>query len=78
MYIEVGKKYGWITVLKDLGVTSHYEHVYRCRCICGKEFTRKDSCIQMSLKRGNTISCGCARKKSKKSPTKVLTYPPTK
>lgn len=68
MYIEIGKKYGKVTVLEEVGRTPHYEHLYKCVCECGHEFIRKDSVIKYALVRGCVPSCGCGRKK-KKSPT---------
>lgn len=66
MYIKIGKKYGLLTVLEEVGKTSHYEHLYKCECECGEVIIRKDSIIQKTIKNGYIPSCGCGRKKLKK------------
>lgn len=60
--IEVGQKFGRLTVIEDLGCfikdgTKKKSHYIRCLCDCGNE------CIvnMSNLARGNTISCGCLR-----------------
>lgn len=58
---EVGKKYGRLTVLKDLGVierNSVKERWLKCQCDCGNVIQLPRSAIVS----GNTSSCGCLKK----------------
>ncbi len=62
-----GKRFGKIVILDDgkrvsFGGSSGYtDTVYKCRCDCGKVFTRRQNHIQASKARNNNQSCGCAR-----------------
>lgn len=58
-----GKKFGWLTVIKDLGTFRHpsthnmQRHVLaKCKCGCVKSY------LAVNLKRGATKSCGCKGK----------------
>ena len=53
---EIGNRYGRLTVLRYYG-TSKVGSVYVCRCDCGQEIAVR----VMSLRSGNTRSCGCLR-----------------
>lgn len=55
----VGQKFGRLTVIKRFGEPSGRREKVKwvCRCECGNEL----SVIGDSLKRGNTLSCGCYR-----------------
>jgi hypothetical protein len=50
-----GKRFGKLTVLADAGTNSHREHVWLCRCECGREVQRTGS----TLRCGKSVSCGC-------------------
>ena len=56
----VGKRFGNLVVIKDLGMDAkHYarhRHVWLCRCDCGNIV----KVLGDDLKSGNTKSCGCA------------------
>lgn len=54
---ELGKKYNYLTVLKDLGIINKRTRV-SCKCDCGKI----KECALDSLKSGNTKSCGCKKR----------------
>lgn len=61
--IEIGQKYGRLTVIEDLGIflkdgTSTKRHYYKCRCDCGNEVVAVGS----RLGNGHTTSCGCYSK----------------
>jgi len=51
-----GQRFGKLLVLRDIGTTPKREHVWLCRCDCGKEVNRVGS----TLRSGKSISCGCA------------------
>ena len=57
MNSEIGKQYGYLTVLEDTGKKYHSTKIYKCRCICGKE-------IEVNINKlhtGHVKSCGCRR-----------------
>lgn len=54
----VGKKFGMLTVIEDLGYNSHREGKVRCRCDCGKEIVA----MSKRLRAGLTTNCGCSKK----------------
>jgi len=55
--VEVGKRFGKLTVLEKLGSDARWKSFWRCRCDCGKESeVRIDH-----LNRGKVQSCGCVR-----------------
>lgn len=58
----IGTKFGELTVLGiDYKKSKKYHHVYlKCKCSCGV----KKSVYASHLKSGDTISCGCYRKKT--------------
>ena len=54
---EIGKQYGYLTVLGDTGKKYHSTKIYKCRCICGQE-------IEVNINKlhtGHVKSCGCRR-----------------
>lgn len=57
MNSEIGKQYGYLTVLEDTEKKYHSTKIYKCRCICGKE-------IEVNINKlhtGHVKSCGCRR-----------------
>ena len=66
----IGKKYGRWTVLSPLGDSLCYSLKVRCRCDCG---TERDVSLY-TLKRGNSVSCGCLRKELVSNGVQRLTY----
>lgn len=54
-----GKKFGKLTVVERAGSTNHGAAKWRCVCECGNETV----VIGDELRKGNTRSCGCLRKK---------------
>lgn len=57
MKSEIGKQYGYLTVLEDTGKNYHGSKIYKCRCICGNEVEVNTN----KLHSGHTKSCGCRR-----------------
>lgn len=55
--IEIGDKFGRLTVIKLDHKDKKYEKYFLCKCSCGKEVVVRDS----NLKIGKTKSCGCIR-----------------
>lgn len=54
---EIGKRYGYLTVLEDTGKKYHSTRIYKCRCDCG-------SIIEVNINKlhtGHVKSCGCRR-----------------
>lgn len=54
---EIGKQYGYLTVLEDTRKKYHSTKIYKCRCVCGKE-------IEVNINKlhtGHVRSCGCRR-----------------
>lgn len=54
---EIGKQYGYLTVLEDTGKKRHYTKIYKCKCICGKT-------IEVNINKlhtGHVKSCGRRR-----------------
>lgn len=50
-----GKKFGrWVVISFD-SITTHYEKLWLCKCLCGNERVVKSG----SLKSGKSKSCGC-------------------
>ena len=56
----LGKKFGELTVVEDLG-SSPDGHLWKCKCSCGGEV----NVIGSTLKRGDKKSCGCRSRNSK-------------
>ena len=53
-----GKRFGRLTVIKPLGLNPNNQLVWLCECDCGKVV-----CVAgLSLRNGDTKSCGCYRK----------------
>ena len=54
---EIGKRYGYLTVLEDTGKRYHSTRIYKCQCICG-------NIIEVNINKlhtGHVKSCGCRR-----------------
>jgi hypothetical protein len=79
----VGKKFGRLTVVENVGSDKKWQQHWKCTCDCGTEIV----VIGGSLTSGNTKSCGCVGrekrlkhglfsgcKKGKKWPPEVRTY----
>lgn len=56
----IGKVFGKLTVLLEAGRSNDRQRTYVCQCECGTRAT----VISGNLKKGNTRSCGCDRKKA--------------
>lgn len=52
--------FGKLTVLSECGRGKDKQKMYLCRCECGNE----TKVLAGNLKKGNTKSCGCSRKKT--------------
>lgn len=50
-----GQKFGKLTALKPIGTDTNRQVIWHCKCDCGKEI----DVLGVSLKKGNTQSCGC-------------------
>jgi hypothetical protein len=50
-----GKKFGRLSVIKFMGISSTHNAVWLCRCDCGQI----KEVLSVSLVHGNTRSCGC-------------------
>ena len=56
-YIQVGEKYGLLTVIKPYIYNDGKHSWHKCKCDCGDiKDVRSDF-----LKNGNTSSCGCMK-----------------
>ena len=53
----VGKKFGRLLVVHDLGIDKHSDNFWKCSCSCGKFSKVRTS----HLTSGATKSCGCLR-----------------
>jgi hypothetical protein len=58
--IMIGKVFGKLTVLLEVGRSNDKQRTYLCQCECGTQTT----VISGNLKKGNSRSCGCARRKT--------------
>lgn len=63
----VGKKYGKLTVLEEVGKNKWGKTIYRCKCDCGNEI----KVLSNSLRIGHTQSCGCTKSIT---PSKIKIY----
>ncbi len=63
-----GKKFGRLTVIKRVENDKYNHILYLCKCDCGKEKIIKG----VSLKNGNTKSCGCLQKEKAKLTKNVI------
>lgn len=52
-----GKKFGKLTVIERAGATNSGTALWRCECKCGNPFIANAT----QLRRGDTVSCGCAK-----------------
>lgn len=57
--IEIGKKFGMLTVTEDAGINKDNRKVYKCLCECGNEII----VTPHDLIRGHYKACGCRRYK---------------
>ncbi len=53
----MGKKFGKLTVIENMGNNKHKTVMWKCLCDCGNERV----IVGQSLRNGNTTSCGCLR-----------------
>lgn len=61
--IEIGQKYGRLTVVEQVGKAKNGTYVFRCVCDCGGEKDVHSSALRNNL----TRSCGCLYKESRKT-----------
>ena len=54
----IGKKFGKLTVIKNVGIDKKYNTLWLCKCDCGNE----KIVARYKLTIGNTKSCGCLKK----------------
>jgi hypothetical protein len=59
--MQIGEKYGRLTVAEFLYKDSHPRRYFRCVCECGGEVVTHTN----SLRTGNTKSCGCLAKEAR-------------
>lgn len=64
---DIGKRYGFLTVLEDTGKRYHYSIIYRCRCDCGNEIEVNSN----KLHTGHVKSCGCKNEENKNNSSGV-------
>lgn len=50
-----GLRFGKLTVIKEVGKSSHGEYVWKCMCDCGNYIEATGS----NIRKGHTTSCGC-------------------
>lgn len=55
---ETGNKYGFLTVIKNVGKNKQGEYLWECQCDCGNKTIVSGS----SLRSDHTVSCGCFQK----------------
>lgn len=60
MTIAEGSKFGYLTVIQKDERKSKKNSYYLCQCDCG---SKPKSIMRSNLLNGNTVSCGCFRKK---------------
>ena len=65
---EVGNKYGKLTVIEFVGTDKNHQALWRCRCDCGNEKITTGN----SLRRGDTLSCGCLNSKGEQKIQAIL------
>lgn len=53
--VQIGEKWGKLTILAEAGRTKIGERLVKCRCDCGKITHRRSTYI----KDGSIVSCGC-------------------
>lgn len=61
--INIGDKFGKLTILSPINSDEKYKHNYLCQCECGNQTI----VTAYSLIYGNTQSCGCNRKTPRKT-----------
>ena len=67
----IGNRYGKLTVIKYLYTyhkAKHNDRIYLCQCDCGNQCEVR----AISLRNGNTISCGCIKSKGEYIINKIL------
>lgn len=63
-----GKKIGKIKVIERAGKTENDNSLWLCQCFCGNTFIAMGT----SLRRGDTVSCGCSQDEQIKNARKTL------
>jgi len=63
-----GKKFGKLTVIERSSKTKNYNALWLCQCECGNTTIANGT----SLRRGDTISCGCLGKEQIANALKIL------
>lgn len=63
-----GKRFGKLTVVERAGRNANGSALWLCRCDCGGSIKANAT----SLRRGETVSCGCGRPKQVEVARKVL------
>ena len=58
--IEIGNRYGRLTVIERDGSTADRHALWRCKCDCGNEVTVSGKLLRSS----QVISCGCYQKEN--------------
>ena len=71
--IEIGTKFGYLTMVKDLGYRQQNSRDKRarwslCQCVCGNEIEVSNN----NLRSGNTKSCGCVNSYGENEIRKLL------
>jgi len=66
----IGNIFGRLTVLSESGRSNDKQKVYLCQCECGN----KTTVISGNLKKGNSQSCGCSRRKTCSARMKLYNF----
>lgn len=56
--IQIGEKYGRLTVIEYVGKDGYNHKLFKCKCDCGNEIVS----LGCNIKRGRTKSCGCYKR----------------
>ncbi|WP_203363101.1 hypothetical protein [Bacillus sp. REN10] len=64
-----GKKFGKLTVIERAGMTKNENALWLCKCDCGEPTEANAT----SLRRGEKVSCGCAKEEQIRQARKILT-----
>ncbi|PAD72435.1 hypothetical protein [Paenibacillus campinasensis] len=64
-----GKRFGKLTVIERSGATKGGSALWRCRCDCGTDDFVANA---TSLRRGETVSCGCLRPEQAANAREIL------
>lgn len=52
-----GRKYGRLTAIREIGIDTHHNTIWLCKCECGNEI----SVSSRNLRHGKVKSCGCLK-----------------